>query len=181
MSRSSTTIPFVGFAAFSGTGKTTLLRALIAHFASTAIRVAVIKHAHHDFDTDKPGKDSYELRAAGASEMIVSSSRRRAHVVELPSDGPETTLSELLELPDPRRTDLILVEGFKTASIPKIELHRPRLGKPLLATQDSNVIAVASDAPLTLPRGIVALDLNDAPQIAAFIRRTVIAQATSHR
>ncbi|MEM7255004.1 MAG: molybdopterin-guanine dinucleotide biosynthesis protein B [Pseudomonadota bacterium] len=164
------TIPHLGFAAFSGTGKTTLLRKLINHFNVNGVRVAVIKHAHHNFDTDVPGKDSYELRKAGASELIISSGRRRVHFHEIANDENEASLETLLTLPDPTRIDLILVEGFKRASIPKIELHRPSLGQPLLATDDVDIIAVAADERLTPPRRLPWLDLNDVESIATFIR-----------
>ena len=161
--------PHLGFAGYSGSGKTTLLRELIRHFTAKGIRIAVIKHAHHDFDTDIPGKDSYELRKSGAHEVIVSSARRRVHINELAGDDREPSAAELLQMCDHARADLIFVEGFKAAALAKIELHRPALGKPLLATNDENIIAVASDAEITLPAGVSVLNINKPTEIAEFI------------
>ncbi len=155
----------IGIAAWSGSGKTALLTRLIPILSGRGLRIATVKHAHHDFDTDKPGKDSYEHRAAGASEVLVSSARRWALVHELRGDT-EPDLDTLLAKLSP--ADLVLVEGFKTAAVDKIEVYRPALGLPLLAANDPHVIAVASDGPvadLTVPR----LDLDDASAIAEFI------------
>ena len=163
-------IPCIGFAAHSGAGKTTLLKALIGYFLKHAIRVVVIKHAHHDFDTDVPGKDSYELRKAGAGEVIINSSRRRAHITEWDDNTPSSSLVDLLSLPDPVRTDLILIEGFKSAPVPKIEVHRPSLGKPMFAGEDHHIIAIASDEPVLAPEGTTCLDLNNPPGIGLFIQ-----------
>ena len=127
-------IPVLGFAAFSGTGKTTLLEKLIPELNQVNIRVAMVKHTHHEkFDIDKPGKDSYRLRKAGAQQMLVASSRLWALMVQEPDpEKPEPVLSELLPHLDLDRVDLILVEGFKHENISKIEIHRPLLEKPLL-------------------------------------------------
>jgi molybdopterin-guanine dinucleotide biosynthesis protein MobB len=159
--------PVLGFAAFSGTGKTTLLKQLIPLLAERGIRVSVIKHAHHSFDIDKPGKDSYELRKAGARQMLVASGRRWALMTETEGDT-DPKLDSLIGHLDPDGIDLILVEGFKHVPFPRIELHRPSLGYSLLHRENSNIIAVATDEPAdtgNLPR----LDLNNAAAIAQFI------------
>lgn len=158
--------PLLGFAAFSGTGKTTLLVQLIPHLKRQGLKVGVIKHAHHSFDLDQPGKDSHKLRQAGASPVMVVSSQRRAIIYEYPDQG-EPRLADQLGFLDTRDLDLILVEGFKREPIPKIELHRPALGKPLLFPDDPNIIAVATDTPLPCP--LPLLDLNQPQQIADFI------------
>ena len=153
-------LPLLGIAAWSGTGKTTLLEALLPRLRSRGLRVAVIKHAHHSFDVDQPGKDSHRLRQAGASPMLVASRSRLALMMETP-DRPEADLAALLAMVAPQRPDLVLVEGFKAWPLPKLELHRPALGKALRASEDPWVRAVASDAPVPLPEGIEGLDLND--------------------
>ncbi len=158
--------PLLGFAAFSGAGKTTLLVRLIPELARRGLKVGVIKHAHHSFDIDQPGKDSYRLRQAGATPIMVVSSRRRAIVYEYPEQG-EVGLFEQLPFLDVSGLDLILVEGFKREPIPKIELHRPALGKPLLFPEDSNIIAVASDVWMACP--LPLLDLNRPQEICDFI------------
>ena len=162
-------IPLLGFSAFSGTGKTTLLTKLIPYLASQGIRLAVIKHAHHNFDIDHPEKDSYKLRHAGATQMLISSSRRWALMHELESQEKEYSLMQLLDQLDYNHSDLVLVEGFKKEPITKIELHRPSLGHPLLCKQDSNIIAVASDEQLTLPDHIIQLEINQPEAIGTFI------------
>jgi len=169
-SMTSQTIPLVGFAAWSGAGKTTLLTALLPVLRGSGLQVALIKHAHHDFDVDQPGKDSYVLRKAGAGQVLVASSRRLALMVENP-EGQEIApaLADLVQRLDPRRTDLILVEGFKREPIPKIEIHRPTLGKPLLCVDDPHIIAVATDRPEVVPQGTRVLPLDEVRAIAAFI------------
>ncbi len=165
--------PLLGFAAFSGTGKTTLLIQLIPHLKRQGLKVGLIKHAHHSFDVDQPGKDSHQLRQAGASPVMVVSSRRRAIVYEYP-DQVEVRLADQLGFLDTSKLDLILVEGFKREPIPKIELHRPALGKPLLFPDDPNIIAVATDAPLPCP--LPLLDLNRPQQICDFILHGFLAR-----
>jgi molybdopterin-guanine dinucleotide biosynthesis protein MobB len=160
--------PVLGFAAFSGTGKTTLLKQLIPLLADRGIRLGVIKHAHHNFDIDKPGKDSFELRKAGARQMLVASSRRWALMTET-GDHDEPQLDYLLGRLDPDGIDLVLVEGFKHVPIPRIELHRPSLNYPLLHPDDPGIIAVASDTPLDTGE-LTWLDLNDVGAIAEFVR-----------
>ena len=160
-------LPVLGFAAFSGTGKTTLLKQLIPLLAQQGVRVGIIKHAHHDFDIDKPGKDSYELRKAGARQMLVASARRWALMTENAAAG-DPHLDALVGLLDPGGIDMVLVEGFKRVAFPRIELHRPALGHPLLFPEDSSIIAVATDTPIdncSLP----VLDLNDVAAIAGFV------------
>ena len=161
--------PLLGFCAYgSGAGKTTLLTRLIPMLSSHGLRISVIKHAHHTFDIDHPGKDSFRLREAGAVQMLLGSRRRWALMTELTDDTRvEPSLAELRTHIDDTLTDLILVEGFKHEAIPKIEIHRPALNQPLLADQDENIIAVASDGPVAT--SLPALNLNDATAIAAFI------------
>lgn len=163
-------IPLLGIAAFSGTGKTTLLKKLIPELTASGIRVAVIKHAHHRFDIDKPGKDSYEIREAGASQVVVSSNRLLALMQTFPRSQSEPSLQACLDRLDMQQLDLILVEGFKHSAIPKLELHRPALGHPLLFPEDKQVLAIASDAPLAEADTIPVLDLNDVGKIVEFIQ-----------
>lgn len=157
----------IGIVGWSGSGKTTLILKLLRILVARGKRVATIKHAHHEFDVDVPGKDSWEHRQAGAFEVIVSSSRRWAHMHEA-ADGREASLAELLERISP--CDLVLVEGFKSDTHTKVEVHRPMLGKQALFPDDPRIIAVASDQQirgLSLP----LLDLNDAEAVADFILR----------
>lgn len=159
----------LGISAWSGTGKTTLLKKLIPELKASGIRVGVIKHAHHRFDIDHPGKDSYEIRKAGADQMLISSSNRWALMVEQ-DQGQEPCLEYLFNCLDHSQLDLVLAEGFKEDSFPKIELSRPSLGKAFLYPNDPNFIAIASDEPVTASRDIKQLDLNDIEAIAAFIK-----------
>lgn len=161
-------VPIIGFAAFSGTGKTTLLTQLIPVFNQKGMRVGLIKHSHHSFQIDQPGKDSFRLREAGASLVMLVSTHRRAIITEF-QEIKEPDLDEQLLAFDQSGLDLILVEGFKRARFPKIELHRPSLAKPLLYPDDPDIIAVASDAPLDLPQNITLLDINQPEQVAGFI------------
>jgi len=155
----------IGFAGWSGSGKTTLMRALVPALIARGITVSTIKHAHHTFDVDQPGKDSYEHRQAGATEVLVASANRWALMHEL-RGVPEPSLDALIGRLQP--VDLLLVEGFKRDRHPKLEIHRPSNGKPLLCRDDPHIVAVASDVALDgLP--VPRLDLNDVPTIAAFI------------
>ncbi|MGC3872937.1 molybdopterin-guanine dinucleotide biosynthesis protein B [Halomonas sp. GXIMD04776] len=162
------TLPLLGIAAWSGTGKTTLLEALLPRLAERGVRVAVIKHAHHGFDVDQPGKDSHRLRAAGAAPMLVASKARFALMMETP-DRTEADLAMLIDQVRPLHPDLVLIEGFKAWPVPKLELFRPVLEKPLLADSDGWVQVVASDDALTLPEGVEILDLNDLDALTDYI------------
>ena len=159
--------PVLGLAAFSGTGKTTLLKQLIPLLGQHGVRVAVVKHAHHNFDIDKPGKDSYELRKAGAQQLLVASDRRWALLTEN-NTVADPKLADLITLLDPEHIDLVLVEGFKRTPFTRIELHRQSLGHPLLYPDDQNIIAVATDAALDTG-SLPLLDINDAVSIAEFV------------
>ncbi|MCG6659047.1 molybdopterin-guanine dinucleotide biosynthesis protein B [Halomonas campisalis] len=161
-------LPLLGIAAWSGTGKTTLLERLLPELSLRGLRTAVIKHAHHGFDVDQPGKDSHRLRQAGASPMLVASRRRLALMMETP-EQEEADLAQLIEMMRPLRPDLVLVEGFKAWPLPKLELYREALGKPLRVAEDPWVKAVASAEPLALPEGVEALDLNDLAAIADWV------------
>ena len=166
-------VPLIGFVAFSGTGKTTLLTQLIPLLKSRGVRLAVIKHSHHQFDIDIPGKDSYELRQAGAQQVMVASRRRWALMVETPQQTTDPQLEYLLPHLDSEALDLVLVEGFKHAAIRKIELHRPSLQQPLLYPGDANIIAIASDATLSVKPPLPVLDLNNPAAIAEFIQSRI--------
>ncbi len=160
-----------GFAGFSGAGKTTLIERLIPRLVASGLRVSLIKHAHHRFDIDKPGKDSWRHREAGASEVLIASDQRWALMHELRGE-PEPDLQTLLQRFAP--CDLVLVEGYKRARIPKIEVHRPELGKPLLSPQDPDIVALASDVPMDI--ALPQFRLNDYDAITAFVIREAAAQ-----
>ncbi len=160
-------VPVLGFAAYSGTGKTTLLVKLLPLLKEAGIRVALIKHAHHDFDIDIPGKDSYELRKAGADQVLVASAKRRALIREMATEA-EPQLEQLVKELDVKEVDLVLVEGFRHADFPKIELHRPSMNRDLIAVHDANVIAVASDEMINT--SLPLLDINQPEAIMRFIR-----------
>jgi molybdopterin-guanine dinucleotide biosynthesis protein B len=156
-----------GLAGWSGSGKTTLIAKLLPALTAKGLRVSTLKHAHHEFDLDKPGKDSWVHRHSGATEVAIVSAKRYAIMHELRGD-PELAIEDLLPRLAP--VDLLLIEGFKRHAHPKLEIHRPALGKPLLATDDPDIVAVASDAEppgLRVPR----LDLNDTSAIAGFVLR----------
>lgn len=161
-------LPVLGFAAFSGTGKTHLLSLLIPLLKARNIRVGLIKHSHHDFDIDHPGKDSYQLRAAGATPVMLVSPFRRAIISEL-QPVQDIQLQAQIELFPCENLDLLLIEGFRHEAFAKIELHRPSLGKPLLYPNDPYIIAIATDATLLEPSHLPVLDLNQPQQIAEFI------------
>jgi molybdopterin-guanine dinucleotide biosynthesis protein B len=166
-------VPILGFSAFSGTGKTTLLIQLIPLLKLHGLRIGLIKHSHHEFQIDQPGKDSFRLREAGATTVMLSSSHRRAIISEiLPTREP--SLDNELKLLDQSQLDLILVEGFKTEQFPKIELHRSSLNKPLLYPGDNNIIAIATDIEMSLPENIILLDINRPEMIADFILKQLM-------
>ena len=160
--------PVLGFAAYSGTGKTTLLIKLIPILKSKGVKVAVIKHSHHDVELDTPGKDSYELRKSGAIQTILASPGRWSLVTETPGQT-EPSLSEILEQLDLKQLDLVLVEGFRDDAIAKIELHRDKLNKPFLYTSDNHIIALATDTIEQVNTELPLLDLNNPENIAEFI------------
>ena len=154
----------IGIAGYSGSGKTTLIEKVIPFLVREGLRVSLIKHAHHEFDVDQPGKDSYRHRHAGCTEVLVSSSERWALMHEL-RGAAEPTLQDQLKVLAP--CDLVIVEGYKSEPIPKVEVHRKASNAQLLHPDDKHVVAVATDEPLatTLPQ----LDLDDAEAIARFI------------
>lgn len=162
-------IPLLGFAAYSGTGKTTLLSKILPVLKSQGIRVGILKHAHHAFDIDHPGKDSHTLRHAGATQMLIASSKRWALMTETPDKIDAPDLNEMLTHLDQSELDMILVEGFKGESFSKIELHRESLGKPLLHCNDKDIIAIASDNTITTDSLIPHFDINDEMKIIDFI------------
>lgn len=155
-----------GLAGWSGSGKTTLVTRLLPQFIESGVTVSTMKHAHHNFDIDKPGKDSYEHRTAGATEVLVTAANRWALMHENRGAG-EPDLPDLISRMTP--VDLLLVEGFKSESYDKIEIHRPSLGKPLLAAENPSIVAVATDRPGALDLHIPVLDLDDTTTIAKFI------------
>jgi molybdopterin-guanine dinucleotide biosynthesis protein MobB len=161
-------IPVIGFAAYSGTGKTTLLKQLIPLLRQQGLRPGVIKHAHHQVEFDVPGKDSYELRKAGAGQVMLASANRWALMGEEPG-LQEPELPILLQRMDLNDLDLVMVEGFRHIPFPKIELHRPSLGRDLLCERDNSIIALATDERLDRPVSLPQLDLNDISAIASFI------------
>ncbi|WNJ95156.1 molybdopterin-guanine dinucleotide biosynthesis protein B [Vibrio ruber] len=165
------TIPVLGLAAFSGTGKTTLLELLIPVLIDRGIRVGVYKHSHHVIEQDKPGKDSFRLRKAGACQTLLSTPERAILTTEFPDKSNPADFYHLLRQFDSENLDLILVEGCKEQRFPKIELHRHELDKPWLYPDDPDIIAVATDPIIACP--LPCLDLNDISQIAEFIMQYV--------
>lgn len=162
-------IPLLAIAAWSGTGKTTLLKKLIPALCAHGIRPGLIKHTHHDMDVDKPGKDSYELRKAGAAQTLVASSQRWALMTETPDDS-ELDLAYLVSRMDTSTLDVVLVEGFKHEAVAKLLLWRQNCGHSLQELiLDEHVIAVVSDESLEI--NVPVLDLNNIEQIVDFILR----------
>ncbi|WP_434637797.1 molybdopterin-guanine dinucleotide biosynthesis protein MobB [Klebsiella sp. I138] len=162
-------IPVLAISAWSGTGKTTLLKKLIPALCAAGLRPGLIKHTHHNMDVDKPGKDSYELRKAGAAQTIVASAQRWALMTETP-DEEELDLAWLVSRMDASKLDLVLVEGFKHEPVAKILLFRQNGGHCVDdLVLDDHTIAVASDT--LIETSLPQLDLNNIPQIAAFIQR----------
>jgi molybdopterin-guanine dinucleotide biosynthesis adapter protein len=159
----------IGLAGWSGAGKTTLLARVIPHLLDKGLRVSVIKHAHHSFDVDVPGKDSWVHRQSGATEVLVSSGRRWALMHEL-RGAPEPRLPELLKRMSP--VDLVIVEGFKSEPHRKIEVYRAANGKAMLFPYDPGIVGIATDAELktTLP----VAHLDDIPAIAAMMQRSAL-------
>ncbi len=153
-----------GVAGWKNAGKTGLMERLVAEITRRGFTISTVKHAHHSFDVDHPGKDSFRHREAGAAEVLLASRNRVALMQEL-RDAPEPPLSELLSRLRP--VDLVLVEGYKRDAHPKVEAHRAATGNPLIAPEDPTIRAVASDVPLVLDRPV--FDLNDTAAIADFI------------
>ena len=158
----------IGFSGFSGSGKTTLVEQLIGHLRSAGQRVSVVKHAHHSFDIDHDGKDSWRHRQAGAFEVVIASDRRLAKIREYEVQSRPTLhglIAELLEC------DWVLVEGFKSAALPKIEVWRAATGQPVQYPTDPHVVAIATDSPgeLPVPTGLPLLDLNLSAAVANFV------------
>lgn len=158
----------IGFAGWSGSGKTTLVEQVIGLLEGRGLAVSLIKHAHHEFEIDHPGKDSFRHRHAGCREVLVTSARRWAVMHEL-RGRDELTLSEALAQLSP--CDLVLVEGFKHAPMPKIEIYRAEIGKPQLFPNDPYIIALASDTPVETD--LPLLDLNQPTEVADFIIKTL--------
>ncbi len=156
----------LGLAGWSGSGKTTLMARLLPNLTARGLRISTMKHAHHSFDVDKPGKDSYVHREAGATEVMVTSGKRWALLHEN-RDMPEPSMVELIRYMTP--VDLLLVEGFKTHPHDKLEIYRPGNGKPLLAADDPYIVAVATDEPASVDVAVPVLDLNDVDAIAEFV------------
>jgi molybdopterin-guanine dinucleotide biosynthesis adapter protein len=161
--------PVVGFVAPSGSGKTTLLREVVAVLHRRGLRVGYLKHAHHSFDLDIPGKDSYEIRAAGAAQTLLASRTRWALQAERPAPAGDPDLGEMLLRFETDRLDLVLVEGFKHARYDKIEVYRAALGQPPLYPADPDIIAVATDDPLPESPHPAVLPLGDPDSIADYI------------
>jgi len=157
-------VKIFGFAGWSGSGKTTLIEKLIPRFVGAGLRVSLIKHAHHTFDVDHPGKDSYRHRHAGAAEVLVTSSRRWVLMHEL-RGAHEPPFEQQIRHLSP--CDLLLVEGFKHAPIPKLEVWRAEPGEPLLHPNDPHIVAVATDT--KIDTRLPLLDLNDDAGVARFI------------
>jgi molybdopterin-guanine dinucleotide biosynthesis protein B len=155
-----------GFAGWSGSGKTTLIEAVIPKLTAQGLTVSLVKHAHHAFDIDHPGKDSYRHRAAGCTEVLISSGARWALMHELRA-GPELSLFDALARLSP--CDIVLVEGYKRAPIPKLEVWRAALGKPLLHPHDPHIVAVAADPVGGAGAALPELPLSDAAAVATFI------------
>jgi molybdopterin-guanine dinucleotide biosynthesis protein B len=159
----------VGFAGFSGSGKTTLVERLIPALKMRGLRVSVVKHAHHKFDIDHPGKDTYRHRAAGAFEVVVASNQRLALIREFERPGQLTVHHLIAELYE--GVDWVLVEGFKESNVHKIEVWRGASGKPALYPDDDFIVAIATDSPAQLPQATLrpVLDLNDPEAVAQWL------------
>ena len=170
--------PVLGFAAYSGTGKTTLLVKLLPLMKLQGLRIGMIKHAHHNFDIDKPGKDSFELRKAGADQILISSDRRYALMTEY-EEQLEPELADLINKLDLENIDLVMVEGYRHLPFPKIELNRPSTGKQLIFPEDNSIIAVASDE-IFETGDLPLLNLNAPEEVAGFINRWLDAKGANN-
>jgi molybdopterin-guanine dinucleotide biosynthesis adapter protein len=164
------TMRIIGLAGWSGSGKTTLITKLIPRLIARGLSVSTLKHAHHGFDLDQPGKDSFFHRTAGATEVIISSAKRWAILHEL-REQPEWDMAGLVGKMSP--VDLVLVEGFKRDAFPKLEIHRRANGKPLIHPEDPHIVAIASD--IALPQAKVpVVDLNDIEAIADLLLKHAV-------
>lgn len=161
--------PILGIAAWSGTGKTTLLEKLLPRLAEYGLKVAVIKHAHHSFDVDQPGKDSYKLRSAGAAPVLVASRQRFALMQETPGQE-EPDLAQLIAMMAPHKPDLVIVEGFKAWPIPKLVLYRDGIGDAAILTgQWVEAVALSAPPPIDLAASVAQLDLGDSEAVAQWV------------
>jgi molybdopterin-guanine dinucleotide biosynthesis protein B len=167
--------PVLGFAAYSGTGKTTLLKSLIPLLTAQKLKIGIIKHSHHDVELDTPGKDSYELRHAGATQTLLASPKRWSLITETP-EQQEPSLTAMLAQLDCQHLDLILVEGFRHEAIAKIELHRDAFSKTFFYPSDKHIIALATDKTKQVTTELPVLDLNNPVMIAEFIQQWLNAQ-----
>ncbi len=161
-------VPVIGFASFSGGGKTHLMRQLIPRLSTRGIRTAIVKHAHHDFDIDYPGKDSYELRKAGANQVLVGSNQRWAMIVEK-AKSSEPLLVDFLKRLLTVDIELVLVEGFRDGDFPKIEIHRNKLGRNLFYPNDEFIIAIISDNVAMHENRLPTFDIDDVDSITDFL------------
>lgn len=169
----SASFPVLGIAAWSGTGKTTLLEKLLPRLGEYGLNVAVIKHAHHSFEVDKPGKDSYKLRRAGAAPVLVASHQRFALMQETP-DQAEPDLAQLLTFMVPHKPDLVIVEGFKAWPIPKLVLYRAGIGDAAILTEPwVEAVALSGPPPFDLAASVTQLDLDDSESIVRWIKAWV--------
>lgn len=162
-------LPILGFAAWSGTGKTTLLTRIIPLLKERGYRLGIVKHVHHKFDIDIPGKDSYKLRKAGAMQVIAASRHRLAYIREFDDPKDEPSLFEALETLETSELDLILVEGYKHEAVPKIELSRKEIQRPKLYPDDPRIFAIACDYGDEIEAPIDILDINQPTQIVDYI------------
>ncbi|HZD89465.1 MAG TPA: molybdopterin-guanine dinucleotide biosynthesis protein B [Pseudolabrys sp.] len=160
----------IGLAGWSGSGKTTLIKKILPCLIARGLKISTLKHAHHGFDLDQPGKDSFFHRAAGATEVVVSSAKRFAILHEL-RDEPEWDLPELVAKMSP--VDLVLVEGYKRDAFPKLEVHRAANGKPLIQPEDPHIVAIAADIPLPQAR-VPVIDLDDIDGIADLLMASAV-------
>lgn len=173
-------LPVLGFVGRSGSGKTTLLRRVVEILAGCGLQVGYLKHAHHTFDLDVPGKDSFEIRAAGAAQTLLASRERWALLVEQPLGGRDPDLDAMLGRFESDGLDLILVEGFKHASYPKIEVFRAACGQAPLFPADADILAIATDDPIEPAGGRAVLPLADPGAVADFVLAR-LGQATTSR
>ncbi len=168
-------VPLVGFAAYSGTGKTTLLRKIIPLLVKKGIRVGMVKHTHHNIDVDHPGKDSYELRKSGTAQIVLASPKRTTLIVEH-AEREDSELHLALDLLQTDSLDLVLVEGFKHEDIPKIELHRKEMERPFIYPKDPNIIAIVvnEDCKLNYAEHLTRLNFDQPETVADFIETKIL-------